>query len=100
MTQTNPNRPGTDQFQGYREEFQVMGKDMVATVQRLIHESNTRRIIIKHNGQSILEIPLTVGLIGTLLAPWLAAVGALSAVLTKCTIEVVRVESPNEPPAS
>ena len=100
MTQTNPNTPGADQFQGYREEFQVVGKDMVSTVQRLIHESNTRRIIIKHNGQSVLEIPLTVGLIGTLLAPWLAAVGALSAVLTKCTIEVVRVESPNEPPAS
>ena len=100
MTQTDPNTSGVDQFQGYREEFKVMGQDMVATVKRLLHESNVRRIIIKQEGQTVLEIPLTIGLIGTFLAPWLAAVGAISAVLTNCTIEVVRTERPDEPPVS
>lgn len=100
MTQTDPKTPGADQFQGYREEIQVMGGDLVGTVKKLIHESNVRRIIIKHEGHNVLEIPLTVGLIGTLIAPWLAAVGAISAVMTHCTVEVVRTERPNEPPAS
>jgi hypothetical protein len=100
MTQTDPKTPVVDQFQGYREEFKVMGEDLVATVKNLVHESNVRRISIKHEGQTVLEIPLTVGLIGTFLAPWLAAVGAISAVLTNCTLEVVRMERPNEPPVS
>ena len=100
MTQTDPKTPVVDQFQGYREEFKVMGEDLVATVKNLLHESNVRRIMIKHEGQTVLEIPLTVGLIGTFLAPWLAAVGAISAVLTNCTLEVVRMERPHEPPAS
>jgi Domain of unknown function (DUF4342) len=99
-TQTDPKVPEAEQFQGYREEFQVMGNDLVSTVKRLIHESNVRRIIIKHEGHNVLEIPLTVGLIGTLLAPWLAAVGAISAVLTKCTLEVIRTERPDEPPTA
>lgn len=100
MTQTDSKTPQGDQFQGYREEFQVASGDMVATVKRLIHESNVRRIIIKHEGQNVLEIPLTVGLIGTLLVPWLAAVGAISAVMTHCTVEVVRTEHPDTPPVS
>jgi hypothetical protein len=45
-----------------------------------------------------MEIPLTVGVVGTLLAPWLAALGAMGALLTHCTIEVVRTEKPGEPP--
>ena len=73
---------------------------MVDTVKSLIHEGNVRRIIIKHEGYNILEIPLTVALIGTLLVPWLAAVGAVSAVMTHCTVEVVRMERPNEPPVT
>ena len=100
MTQTEPKTPREDQFQGYREEFQVASEDMVATVKRLIHEGNVRRIIIKHEGHNVLEIPLTVGLIGTLLVPWLAAVGAISAVMTHCTVEVVRAEHPDTPPVS
>lgn len=97
-TQIDPKVAQEEQFQGYREEFEVMGKDLVATVKQLIHESNVRRIIIKHEGHTVLEIPLTVGLIGTLLAPWLAAVGAISAVATNCSIEVIRSEPPNVPP--
>ncbi len=98
MTQTNPNVPPyTGQHQEYREEFQVMGEQLVATVEQLLHEGNVRRIIIKHEGQTILEIPLTIGVVGVLVAPMLAAVGAIGAAVTNCTIEVVRVERPERP---
>jgi hypothetical protein len=90
MTQNEPKTPQGDQFQGDREEFQVTSGDLVATVKRLLHEGNVRRIIIKHEGHHVLEIPLTVALIGTMFVPWLAAVGAISAVMTDCTVEVLR----------
>ena len=96
MTQTDPKTPRGDQFQGFREEFHVASGDMVDTVKSLIYEGNVRRIIIKHEGHSVLEIPLTVALIGTLLVPWLAAVGAISGVITHCTLEVVRMEHASE----
>ena len=87
MTQIDPKTP-----RGFREELHVASGDMVDTVKSLIHEGNVRRIIIKHEGYNILEIPLTVALIGTLLVPWLAAVGAISGVITHCTLAVVRME--------
>ena len=96
MTQTDPETTRGDQFQGDREELHVASGDMVDTVKSLIHEGNVRRIIIKHKGHSVLEIPLTVTLIRTLLVPWLAAVGAISGVMTHCTLEVVRTEHPEE----
>jgi Domain of unknown function (DUF4342) len=100
MTQTEPKTLRADQFQGDREEYQLASGDLVATVKRLLHEGNVHRIIIKHEGYNVLEIPVTVGLIGTLLVPWLAAVGAISAVMTHCTIAVVRSEHPETPPVS
>ena len=75
-----------------------MGDELVATMKKLLHEGNVRRIIIKHDGHSALEIPLTVGVVGTLVAPWLAAVGAMGALLTQCSIEVVRTDSSIESP--
>jgi Domain of unknown function (DUF4342)/Cell wall-active antibiotics response 4TMS YvqF len=95
MTQTNTNAPytGQRQDQEYREELQVMGDQLVTTVERLIHEGNVRRIIIKHEGHTILEIPLTIGVVGVLVAPMLAAVGAIGAALTNCTVEVIRIET-------
>jgi hypothetical protein len=92
MTQTDPKTPRGSQFQGFHEELHVASGDMVDTVKSLIHEGNVRHIIIKHEGDHILEIPVTVALIGTLLVPWLAAVGAISGVITHCTLEVVRTE--------
>jgi hypothetical protein len=77
VTQRDPNTPVAGQRQDDREEFQVMGEQLVATVKRLFHEGNVRRIIIKHEGQPTMEIPLTIGVVGTLLAPWLAAIGAM-----------------------
>jgi hypothetical protein len=103
MTQTVPHTPSAGQQAEYREEFQVMGEQLVTTVEQLLHEGNVRRISIKHEGHTVLEIPLTIGVVGVLVAPLLAAVGVIGAAVTNCTIEVVRTEAPAQtggpPPA-
>ncbi len=72
-----------------KEEFKVNGEEIIAKVKELIKEGNARRIIIKNEtGVTLLEVPLTLGAVGALLAPALAAVGALAALVTKCTIVV------------
>src|SRR5689334_23386522 len=96
MTQTDPNAD-IEQKAGYGvEELQVMGEQLLSRVKELVHEGNVRRIIIKQEGNTILEIPLTVGIAGILLAPVWAAIGVLGALLAQCSIEVVRGESPAE----
>ncbi|OGG57718.1 hypothetical protein A2765_06520 [Candidatus Kaiserbacteria bacterium RIFCSPHIGHO2_01_FULL_56_24] len=73
------------------EEFKVSGEDLIGAVKKLIAEGNARRIIIKNEkGDSIIEFPLTLGAVGALVAPVLAAVGAVAALVTKCTIVVER----------
>lgn len=75
------------------KEYKVHGEDLLQTVKKLIAEGNIRRIIIKNKkGNSMLEVPLTIGAIGVFLAPVLAAVGALAALVTECTIVVVKKE--------
>jgi len=74
------------------EEFQVTGRELVRKVEELIQEGNIRRIMIKQNGRVLLDIPLAVAIVGVVLAPVLAAVGALAAIVTNCTISVERVE--------
>ena len=75
------------------EEFQVKGEEVVAKVKEIVREGNVRRIIVDDSdGKTLLEIPLTVGVVGALLLPPLAALGAVAAVLTDCTIRVVREE--------
>ncbi len=72
-----------------KEEFKINGKDLLKKVKELIHEGNTRRITIKNeNDKVIVIIPLTYGAIGVIIVPVLAMVGALAALLTKCTIVV------------
>lgn len=71
------------------EEFKVNGEELLKKVKELISAGNARRIIIKNeSGDTVLEIPLTLGALGAVLAPMLAAVGAAAAILTKCTIIV------------
>ena len=71
----------------------MLGRDLVDKVKSLIHEGNVRRIIVKdEHGNTFVEIPVTVAAVGTILAPVLAAVGAISALVAKFTIVVVRVE--------
>lgn len=73
------------------EEFKVSGDDVIATIKKILAEGNARRIIIKkENGESLVEFPLTIGAVGALIAPVLAAVGAIAALVTKCTIVVER----------
>ncbi len=73
------------------EEFKVSGDDVIGAVKRIIAEGNARRIIIKSEaGDSLVEFPLTFGAVGALIAPMLAAVGAIAALVTKCTIVVER----------
>lgn len=74
-----------------REEFSVSSDDLVRNVKQLLHEGNVRRIIVKNEeGKTLMEIPVTLGVIGALVAPWLAALGAIAALATKCTIVVER----------
>ena len=74
----------------YKESFKVAADQLLNAVETLLHEGNVRRVIIKQHGKSIVEFPLTIGVVGTVFAPVLAAVGALAAVLTDCSIEVER----------
>lgn len=74
-----------------QEEFSVKGEEVVKKVKELIKEGNIRRIIIKDKkGKVLIELPLTIGVVGALLAPPLAAVGAIAALVTECTIAVER----------
>lgn len=73
------------------EEFKINGDELLAKVKQLINEGNVRKIIIKDKeGKTVVELPLTIGVIGVVLAPILAAVGALAAFLTECTLVVER----------
>lgn len=75
----------------YTEEFHVNGKELVEKVKALINEGNIRRLIIKDkNGKSLVEFPLTLGAIGAVIAPILAAVGGIAALVSECSIIVER----------
>ena len=76
-----------------KEEFTVSGEELLKKVKELIEEGSVRRIVIKNKeGKTLLEVPLTIGVVGAVLSPVLAAVGAAAALLTECTIVVVREE--------
>jgi VanZ family protein len=78
----------------YTESFKVAGQQLVDAVRKLLHEGNVRRVIIRHGEHTIAEFPLTIGVIGAVLAPVLAAVAAIAAVMQECTVVVERVEKP------
>jgi Domain of unknown function (DUF4342) len=74
------------------ETIKVKGGQIVDKVRELIEEGNVRRIVIKNEERTIAEFPLTVGVVGAVLAPVLAAVGAIVALVKDCKIEVERVK--------
>lgn len=76
-----------------QETIKVEGGQLIDKVKELIHQGNVRRIAIKQGERTIIELPLTIGVIGAALAPELAAIGALAALLTDCTIEIERTET-------
>jgi hypothetical protein len=77
----------------HKEEFQVTGEALVAKIKELLHEGNIRRIILKNEeGKVLIEIPLTIGVVGALLLPVWAAIGAIAALAANLTIVVERTE--------
>ena len=73
------------------EEFSVSADDLTRKVKELVHEGNVSKIIVKdEKGQIFLEIPVTAGVVGALLVPWLAALGVIAALASKCTLVVER----------
>ena len=78
----------------HTEEFRVEGEKLIARVKELLHEGNIRRISIKDKeGKTVMEIPMTLGVVGALIAPQLAAIGAIAALVTEATIVVEKAES-------
>lgn len=71
------------------EEFKFDGDKLLGRIKELLHEGNIRRIVIKNDeGKTLIDIPLTMGVVGALLAPQLAAIGAIAALVTHGTIVV------------
>ena len=84
----------TSQDRTRTEEFKVEGGKVLDKIKELIHQGNIRRIILKNEeGKTLIEIPLTLGLVGAALLPIFAAVGALAAVVTRMVIVVEKVEA-------
>jgi hypothetical protein len=76
------------------EEFRVEGEKLIAKIKELIHEGTIRRIIIKDKeGKTVMEIPMTFGVVGVLIAPQLAAIGAIAALLSEATVVVEKADS-------
>jgi len=75
------------------EEFSIGGEQLVSTVKELVHQGNIRRITIQNkDGRTLLELPLTLGVVGALLLPTLAAIGAIAAIVTECKLIIERVD--------
>jgi len=81
----------TEDHKTIKEEIKVSGSQLVEKIKELLHEGNIRRIVIKQNDQTVIELPLTLAAVGVVLAPVLAAVGAFAALATNCSIVVERI---------
>jgi hypothetical protein len=93
VTETN----GNEKSRSRKEEFKLKGSEVVDKIKELIHEGNIRRIIIKNDeGKTLMEFPLTLGLVGVAFAPVLAAVGALAALVAKMTLVVEKEDDVSE----
>jgi hypothetical protein len=93
MTQTNPGSRS--------EEFAFSGDTLLTRVKEIIRAGNVRRVIIKNeDGRVLIDIPLTIGVVGTLLAPQLAAIGAIAALVLKGSIVIEKVVAPEKEPTT
>ena len=82
----------------YWESIKAEGGQLLERLKELVHEGNVRRVVVQHEGRTVAEFPLTAGVLGALLAPVAAAIGALAALLKDCTIAVERAEMTPQPP--
>ena len=82
------------------ESIKIDANTITEKLKTLIHEGNVRRIVVKHDGRTVAEFPLTAGVVGAVIAPVLAAVAAIAAMLKDCTVEIERVDQSvkHEPP--
>lgn len=80
------------QSKGWVDEFSVRSGEVIDKVKELIREGNVNKIRIKHDGRTLVEIPVSLGAVGAVVLPQLAALGVLIALFKRCTIEVVRKE--------
>ena len=78
------------------ESFKAESENVAGKIKALVHEGNVRCVIIQHEGRAVAEFPLTAGVVGTVLAPVLAAIGVLVALLHDCTIHVEKTEAIRE----
>jgi hypothetical protein len=81
----------------WKEKIEGTTEQILAQIKRLVDEGNIRRVLVKQQGRVVAEFPLTVGVVGTVIAPLAAALGALTAVLTDCSIEVEKTSAPPTP---
>lgn len=86
-TTTNPDN-------SWWQKLEAHGNELVEQLKAILHEGNVRRVVIKQHDRTVAEFPLTVGVVGAVAAPVLAAVGALVALLTECSLEVERTGEP------
>ena len=79
------------------ESFKAEGENVVDKVKQMVHEGNVRRVVVKHDRRTVAEFPLTAGVVGAVLAPVLAAIGALVALMKDCTIGIERARNDGAP---
>lgn len=94
MQSTNPSGPPPGSRRTWYEELTANGEEVVERVKQIVEEGNVRRVTIKQDGRTLVEFPLTFGVVGALLAPQLAALGAIAALVSRCSITVEREEPP------
>lgn len=94
--ETSEKIEATETKRTWIEEVATTGESLVGMVKRLVKEGNVRRVTVTHDDHVLVELPLTLGVVGALLAPQLAALGAIAALVTSCTIKVER-ETPPAP---
>jgi uncharacterized protein DUF4342 len=75
------------------ESFKAEGENVAEKLKEVVREGNVRRVVVKHEGRTVAEFPLTIGVVGVVLAPVLAAIGTLVALIKDCTIEIERIQS-------
>ncbi len=81
------------------ESFKAEGANVLEKIKELVRKGNVRRVIIEHQGKTVAEFPVTAGVVGLVLAPMVAAIGALVALLQDCTIHIERTDVPAGAPA-
>ena len=82
------------------ETIKTESGNVLERLHELIHKGNIRRVVIEHQGGTVAEFPLTAGVVGSMLAPPLAAIGAIYALATECTIKVERIDAVDKPRAA